>query len=88
MHEISSLLIAGKIRLGTNLADWTRSLERHGFLQIVDVSAEMVLRSDNSKNITDPFDRLIMGCADLFEQPLIRADSIMTDSHLVQFLWD
>ena len=88
LHEISSLLIAEKIKLGTNLADWTRSLEKHGFLQIVDVSAEMVLRSDNFKNIADPFDRLIMGCADLFEQPLITADSIITDSHLVQVVWD
>jgi len=88
LHEISSLLIAEKIKLGTNLADWTRSLEKHGFFKIVDVSAEMVLRSDNFKNIADPFDRLIMGCADLFEQPLITADSIITDSHLVQVVWD
>jgi PIN domain nuclease of toxin-antitoxin system len=88
LHEISSLLIAEKIKLGTNLADWTRSLEKHGFLQIVDVSVEMVLRSDNFKNIADPFDRLIMGCADLFEQPLITLDSIITDSHLVQVVWD
>jgi len=48
----------------------------------------MVLRSDNFKNIADPFDRLIMGCADLFEQPLITVDSIITDSHLVQVVWD
>lgn len=88
LHEISSLLIAEKIKLGTNLADWTRSLEKNGFLQIVDVSAEMVLRSDNFKNIADPFDRLIMGCADLFEQPPITVDSIITDSHLVQVVWD
>src|ERR1700693_5314853 len=53
LHEISSLLIAEKIKLGTNLADWTRSLEKHGFLQIVDVSDEMVLRSADLKNIDD-----------------------------------
>jgi PIN domain nuclease of toxin-antitoxin system len=88
LHEISSLLIAEKIKLGTNLADWIRSLEKHGFFQIVDVNAEMVLRSDNFKNIADPFDRLIMGCADFFEQPLITIDSTITDSHLVQIVWD
>jgi PIN domain nuclease of toxin-antitoxin system len=88
LHEISSLLIAEKIKLGTNLAAWVRSLEKHGFFQIVDVNAEMVLRSDNFKNIADPFDRLIMGCAYFFEQPLITKDGIITDSHLVQIVWD
>jgi PIN domain nuclease of toxin-antitoxin system len=88
LHEISSLLIARKIQFTASFADFVRSLERHGFFQIVDVTAEMVVRSDNFKAIADPFDRLIMGCADLFEQPLLTVDGVVTDSRLVQVVWD
>jgi len=88
LHEISSLLIGEKIRLAVTFADWVRSLERHGFISIVDVSAEMVLRSDNFKGIADPFDRLIMGCADWLEQPLITVDENIIGSKLVQVIWD
>jgi len=88
LHEISNLLIAGKINLGIDFAPWVRFLEKHGFFQVFDVNTEMVLRSHLFNNIADPFDRLIMGCADLFEQPLITTDSTITDSHLVQIVWD
>jgi PIN domain nuclease of toxin-antitoxin system len=88
LHEISSLLISEKFKLAITFPDWVRSLEKHGFISIADVTAEMVLRSDNFKGIADPFDRLIMGCADWLDQPLITADEKITRSNLVQVVWD
>jgi PIN domain nuclease of toxin-antitoxin system len=88
LHEVSNLLIGGRINLARGFSEWVLELENHGFIQIVDVTAEMVIRSDDFKQIHDPFDRLIMGCAALFEQPLITADNEITASGLVEVIWD
>jgi PIN domain nuclease of toxin-antitoxin system len=88
LHEISSLLIGERIEMATGLSDLVRLLETHGFFKIVDVTAEMVLRSHNFKAISDPFDRLILGCADLLQQPLMTVDDKITKSGLVQVVWE
>lgn len=88
LHEVSSLLIANRVTLGRSFADWVTSIERHGFFQIIDVTADMVVQSSHLQAITDPFDRLIMGCSLLLEQPLITIDQQITDSHLVETVWD
>jgi PIN domain nuclease of toxin-antitoxin system len=88
LHEISSLLIGGRIELADPFSHWVRSLERHGFFIIVDITAQTVVSADNFKGIPDPFDRLIMGCAALLGQPVMTADERITNSKLVQIIWD
>ena len=88
LHEISSLRIANKVILKKSFAEWVNSLERNGFLQVVDVGTEMVVRSDSFQLIADPFDRLIIGCAHLLEQPLITIDADIIKSSLVETIWD
>ena len=88
LHEISSLLIGGKIELAEPFLDWVRSLEKHGFFVVLDVTSEMVVSADHFKSITDPFDRLIMGCAALLDQPLMTTDEMIANSELVQVMWD
>jgi PIN domain nuclease of toxin-antitoxin system len=87
LHEVSNLLIAEKIILAKTFSEWVQEFEKHPFFQIVDVTADMVIRSDDFKGVADPFDRLIMGCAAVFEQPLT-ADNAITESHLVEVVWD
>lgn len=88
LHEVSSLLIANRVTLGRSFADWINSIKRHGFFQIMDITADMIVESSHLKTIADPFDRLIMGCSLLLEQPLITIDREITDSHLVETVWD
>jgi PIN domain nuclease of toxin-antitoxin system len=88
LHEISSHRIADKVALKSSFSQWVRSLEKNSFIQVLDVTAEMVIRSDGFQQIDDPFDRLIMGCANLLEQPLITIDEKITDSRLVETIWD
>lgn len=88
LHEISCLRIANKVTFKNSFLEWVNSLEKHGFLQVVDVAAEMVVRSDGFQLIADPFDRLIMGCAQLLEQPLITIDEGITNSGLIETIWD
>lgn len=88
LHEISSLLIANKVQLNVNFADWVRDLDRHGFFPIIDVTADMVVASHSFQGITDPFDRLIMGCSRLIDQPLLTVDERITESNLVEVVWD
>jgi PIN domain nuclease of toxin-antitoxin system len=88
LHEISSLLIGGKIELAEPFLRWVRSLEKHGFFVIVDVTPEMVVSADHFRAIADPFDRLIMGCAALLDEPLMTTDERIVNSRLVQVIWD
>jgi PIN domain nuclease of toxin-antitoxin system len=88
LHEMSSLLIGRQIAMPNSFADFVHTLEKNGFFPIVDVTAEIVVRSDDFRLVNDPFDRLIIGCAALLEQPLITLDERVTDSHLVEVIWD
>jgi PIN domain nuclease of toxin-antitoxin system len=88
LHEISCLLISNKVKLNSDFARWVETLNNHGFFQIIDVTADMVVSSHAFQAIKDPFDRLIMGCSELLEQPLLTADEVITDSNMVQVIWD
>jgi PIN domain nuclease of toxin-antitoxin system len=88
LHEISCLLVANKVKLGSSFSDWVSTLDRHGYFPIIDVTADMVVASHSFQTIADPFDRLIMGCSTLLEQPLITTDEKITQSNLVQVVWD
>jgi len=88
LHEISNLIIANKIKLSWAFSDWVRALDKHGYFPIVDVTADMVVAAHSFEAIVDPFDRLIMGCSALLEQPLITVDVSITESNLVEVVWD
>ena len=88
LHEISCLLISNKVKLKTDFSDWVRDLDRHGYFQVVDMTADMVVRSHSFQAVKDPFDRLIMGCSDLLEYPLLTADQAITESRVVEIIWD
>jgi PIN domain nuclease of toxin-antitoxin system len=88
LHEISSLLIKDKIELTEPFSRFVDSLEKHGFFIISDVTSQMVLSADNFKGIDDPMDRLIVGCAAFLELPLMTADERITQSNIVQVIWD
>lgn len=88
LHEISCLLISNKVKLNSDFARWVEALHKHGFFQIIDVTADMVVSSHAFQAIKDPFDRLIMGCSELLDQPLLTADGTITDSNMVQVIWD
>jgi PIN domain nuclease of toxin-antitoxin system len=88
LHEISCLLISNKVKLNSDFSHWVATLERHGFFTIIDVTADMVVTSHSFQAIKDPFDRLIMGCSELLEQPLLTADEIITQSKVIEVIWD
>jgi PIN domain nuclease of toxin-antitoxin system len=88
LHEISCLLVANKVKLSSSFSDWVSNLDRHGYFPIIDVTADMVIASHSFQTIIDPFDRLIMGCSALLDQPLITTDGKITESNLVQVIWD
>lgn len=88
LHEISCLLITEKIKFRQNFADWVSALTKHGFFQIVDVTAEMVVNSHSFQAVKDPFDRLIMGCAAQMEQPLLTGDHQIIEVNAVEVIWD
>jgi PIN domain nuclease of toxin-antitoxin system len=88
LHEISCLLIANKVTLTLGFPEWVAALDRHGYFAIADVTADMVISSYSFQGINDPFDRLIMGCSALLDQPLLTADQVITDSNLVEVVWD
>ena len=88
LHEISWLITTKDIKLAVSFSDWVRQLEKHGFFPILNVDAEAVIRSADFQQITDPFDRLIMGCAALLEQPLITTDQKITQANVVEVLWE
>jgi len=88
LHEISCLLISNKVKLNSDFARWVEALNKHGFFQIIDVTADMVVSAHAFQAIKDPFDRLIMGCSELLDQPLLTADGVITDSNMVQVIWD
>jgi PIN domain nuclease of toxin-antitoxin system len=76
------------VPIGGKFSDWVSNLDRHGYFPIIDVTADMVIASHSFQTIIDPFDRLIMGCSALLDQPLITTDGKITESNLVQVIWD
>jgi PIN domain nuclease of toxin-antitoxin system len=88
LHEISCLLIAKKIKLDSDFSSWVTALDKHGYFRIADVDADMVVASHSFQSIDDPFDRLIMGCSALLEQPLLTTDRMITESNVIQVIWD
>lgn len=88
LHEVSSLIIANKIKLGSDFSEWIKTLDKHGYFKILDVTTEMVVSSHSFQAIKDPFDRLIMGCSDLLQQPLLTDDDTITESNVVEVIWD
>ena len=88
LHEISCLLIANKIKLRSDFSVWVADLKRHRYFPIIDVTADMVLASHSFQTIADPFDRLIMGCSDLLDQPLLTGDRLITESNVIQVIWE
>jgi PIN domain nuclease of toxin-antitoxin system len=88
LHEVSSLLIGEKIELAEPFPYWVRALEKHGFFVIVDVGPAMIIPADSFRGIADPFDRLIMGCAALLEQPFLTRDERITVSNNVAVIWE
>ncbi|HWF03978.1 MAG TPA: PIN domain-containing protein [Candidatus Angelobacter sp.] len=88
LHEISCLLISNKIQLKSDFSHWVTALDRHGYFQVLDVTADMVVTSHSFQMIKDPFDRLIMGCSEFLKQPLLTADGIITKSNVIEVIWD
>lgn len=88
LHEVSCLLIADKIKLRSDFSAWVAALKSHDYFKIVDVTANMVVASHSFQSVADPFDRLIMGCSSFLKQPLLTADRLITESNVVEVVWD
>jgi PIN domain nuclease of toxin-antitoxin system len=79
---------AGKVKIPDDYEKWVKSLEKHEFFRIQPMTLEEVIRASNLTTIVDPFDRMIVASAQEAGYPLITKDTKITESSIVEVIWD
>lgn len=87
LAEAAFLVQSGKVSFPA-FGEWVRRLSRNKFFPIYDLTPEVVLEALRMSAIPDPFDRLIAATAVNLEYPLATIDQKITNSRLVECLWD
>jgi PIN domain nuclease of toxin-antitoxin system len=84
--ELTLLHEAGrKLITATELVAATR---RNSEVRILPLDSAQASEFELLSALNDPFDRLIVAAARATERPLITADTLITDSSLVEVVWD
>jgi PIN domain nuclease of toxin-antitoxin system len=85
--ECALLARASRVRLRPNVRDFFQDLFSNPAYQPIDLSPEHVFLAEEHRFNRDPFDGLIVACAQVLDLPLISRDTAIQDSGAVKIVW-
>jgi PIN domain nuclease of toxin-antitoxin system len=84
--ELALLVEAGRLKLG--VPELQAALDRSPHLRMLPHDLAQALEFSLLRAIDDPFDRMVVAAARAAQKPLITADRRLSESGLVEVIWD
>jgi PIN domain nuclease of toxin-antitoxin system len=88
LAESFNIIQSGRVKIQPTYEDWVASLKKHKFLSLYRLEVEEVMQASKLTGLDDPYDRMIVGTALQLDLPLITKDERITESRLVETVWD